>query len=193
MACARALRIRDTAAQKWQESEYKVVQADAAGREGYSSPESLQGSSVCLGAMPHMFSLPATLAATLTNAARAAAGAARAAALTLQGELLMCHKTQGEPLLPPVCPPAMMLVRGRRCNFARSVSMLCPFLLRGYLPLLLSQVPRYNTCSAFSSTACSRPLTCKSMQRLAAGGPRLHQSQEADVDAWELVQGRPRQ
>ncbi len=85
----------------------------------------------------------------------------------------MCHSTQAKSLLPTECPPAMMLVRGRRCSFPRSVSMLCPFLLRGYLPLLLSQAPRNRICSAFSSTACSRPLTCGSMQRLAAGGRTL--------------------
>ena len=44
------------------------------------------------------------------------------------------------------------LVLGRRCSLSRRLSMLCPFLLRGYLPLPLSHLPNHRIFSAFSST-----------------------------------------
>ncbi len=47
------------------------------------------------------------------------------------------------------------LVLGRRCSLSRRLSMLCPFLLSGYLPLPLSHLPSHIILSAFSSTLCN--------------------------------------
>ena len=48
----------------------------------------------------------------------------------------------------------MRLVRGRRCSRSLRLSMLWPFLLRGYLPRPLSHSPTHTILSAFSSTFC---------------------------------------
>ncbi len=88
----------------------RYVQDDAAGRDRCASPEILQGSKNCSGAMTHMLSLPAMLAATLTTAAHAAAGAAGAAAPILQEELLMrsCWCATARKL-NPCCPQSAHL------------------------------------------------------------------------------------
>lgn len=48
------------------------------------------------------------------------------------------------------------LVLGRRCSRSRKLSMLCPFLLRGYFPLPLSHLPNHKILLALSSTFCRR-------------------------------------
>lgn len=48
------------------------------------------------------------------------------------------------------------LVLGRRWSRSRKLSMLCPFLLRGYFPLPLSHLPNHKILLAFSSTFCRK-------------------------------------